>query len=83
MNKTKLTAPGQIKLGSKIHCTFKGKPQTYRAKEILNAGTDREEVIINKKQNLYFITDQAITGRSWAKDVHFEAAQEAGDENNE
>lgn len=79
MNKAKLTAPGQIKRGCKIHCTFGGNPHTYRAKEILYAGTDREEVIINKKKNLYFITSMAIDGSSWAKDVHFEAAQEACD----
>ena len=80
MNKVKLTAPGQIERGCKIHCTFSGKPQTYRAKVILNAGTDKEEVLINIKKNLYFITSMAIDGSSWAKDVYFEAAQEAGDE---
>lgn len=79
MNKVKLTTPGQIKRGCKIYCTFMGKPQTYRAKEILNAGTDIEVILVNKRNNLYFITSMAIDGSSWAKDVHFEAAQGAGD----
>lgn len=79
MNKVKLTAPGQIKRGCRIHCTFNGKPQTCRAKEILNAGTDKEEILIDVKQNIYFITSMAIDGSSWAKDVYFETAQEADD----
>ena len=78
MNKVKLTAPGQIKRGCKIHCTFNGKSQTYRVKEIINAGTDKEEILVDVKQNIYFITSMAVDGSSWAKDVYFEEALEPG-----
>lgn len=76
MRKIKLTSVGQIKRGSKVHCTYKGKACTYKAKEILNAGTDIEEVLLSRKKNLYFITSMAIDGTSWAKDVYFESTQE-------
>ena len=45
-----LTAPGQIKPGDTIHCEFKGKPQRYRVKEVLHPGTDKEEILINKRR---------------------------------
>lgn len=66
-----LTAPGQIKPGDIIHCEFKGKPQRYRVKEVLYPGTYKEEILINKKKNLYFITSMAVDGSSWAKKVHY------------
>ncbi len=66
-----LTAPGQIKPGDTIHCEFKGKPQRYRVKEVIHPGTDKEEILINKKKNLYFITSMAVDGSSWAKMVHY------------
>lgn len=67
-----LTSAGQIKPGNTVHCDFKGRPQKYRVKEVLYAGTDKEEILINKKKNLYFITSMAIDGTSWAKNVRFE-----------
>ena len=70
-----LTNSGQIQPGDTIHCEFKGKSQKYRAKEVLNAGTDQEEILLNKKKNLYFITSMAVEGTSWAKNVRFVSAK--------
>ncbi|MAK91112.1 MAG: hypothetical protein CMI13_07765 [Oleibacter sp.] len=64
-----LTAPGQIKPGDVVFCEYKGVPQRFRAKEVLNPGTDLEEILINVKRNTYFITTMAIDGTSWAKNV--------------
>lgn len=64
-----LTEAGQIKQGDTIHCEYKGKKQQYVAEDILGAGTKHEEVIINTLQNKYFITEMAIKGTSWAKNV--------------
>lgn len=66
-----LTDVGQIKVNDSVFCEFEGKKQKYRAKEVLNAGTEEEEVLLNKKKNLYFITRMAIDGSSWAKNVSF------------
>lgn len=65
----KLTAPGQIKKGDELTAEYKGKTRPYIAEEILNPGTDKEEVILDVEDNLYFITSMAIDGSSWAKNV--------------
>lgn len=70
-----LTKPGQIKAGDTVLCDFKDKPQKYRVKDVINAGTDKEEILINKKKNIYFITSMAIDGSSWAKKVRFVSAK--------
>lgn len=67
----RLTAAGQIKCGDEIHCEYKGKLKKYTAIEVLNPGSDREEIVVNKKANIYFITSMAIDGTSWAKNVKF------------
>lgn len=65
----RLTKTGQIKPGDIIHCEFKGEPCRYIAEEVLHAGTDQEEVIVDLESNKYFITQMAIDGSSWAKKV--------------
>lgn len=65
-----LIKAGQIKQGDKLLCWFNGELKLYTAKEILNAETDREEIILKRRRNIYFITSMAIDGSSWAKNVH-------------
>jgi len=65
----KLTLPGQIKEGDKLKITYKNEKINYIAEEILNPGTDREEIILDVDSNLYFITSMALDGTSWAKNV--------------
>lgn len=65
----KLSEAGQINEGDFVKMRYNGRMRQYKAKKVLNAGKGNEEIIINKKQNKYFITSMAIDGTSWAKDV--------------
>ena len=66
-----LKAAGQIKNGATIVLANEGAGESYENIEVLNAGTDREEILLERKGNLYFITSMAIKGTSWANDVKF------------
>jgi hypothetical protein len=37
-------------------------------KEVLHKGTEREEIIIAKQKNLYFIVARFLQGASWVKE---------------
>lgn len=65
-----ITAEGQLKKGDKIQIVGKsdGDSQIVTVKEIVHHA-DREEIIINKRRNLYFITSMMLAGTSWAKSV--------------
>jgi hypothetical protein len=67
----KLTGVGQIKQGDKIRLSFNGEEQIHTAKEILMQKQQTEEILLNKRQNLYFIVSMAVDGTSWAKDVKY------------
>jgi len=66
-----LTNAGQIQKGAKIVLSDNGEGQAYTVDQVLNAGTDKEEILIDTEGNLYFITSMAIDGSSWAKQVKF------------
>lgn len=51
-----LTGPGQIKLRDTFVFIAGGEEYIECAVLILNPGTDREEIIWDKKRNKYFIT---------------------------
>jgi hypothetical protein len=60
-----INEPGQLKKGDKIIIVRKnGMAQKERVKEVLNAGTEKEEIIYNKKRNYYFITKLMLDGKS-------------------
>ncbi len=65
-----VTAEGQLKVGDKI--TIIGKStsddQKTTVKDVIEVN-GCEEIIINKKQNKYFITHMLLSGTSWAKQV--------------
>jgi hypothetical protein len=65
----RLTKVGQIKVGDVISMVMAGRRICTSAKEVLNAGTDREEVIYNRKKNHYFITSMVLNGTSNHKEV--------------
>lgn len=67
---TALLCAGQIRQGDIIVCEYNGNIEQYTAEEVLDPGTGREEIIINTKENKYFITSMALKGESWAKNVH-------------
>jgi len=72
-----LTEAGQIQKGATIVLAYKGDGQAHTAVDILNSGTDREEILLDLDVNLYFITSMAINGSSWAKKVKFSNIEEA------
>jgi hypothetical protein len=65
-----VSAEGQLKAGDKIIIIGKSTSddQKTTVKEVIKVNGN-EEIIINKKQNKYFITNMLISGQSWAKQV--------------
>lgn len=39
------------------------------AKAVLHSGTEKEEVIVSKTRNHYFIMSMMLDGKSWARNV--------------
>lgn len=66
-----ITAPGQVKVGDKLRFTIGDKKYSQRAKLILHAGSDKEEIIYNRRQNYYLITSMAMANKGSQKDVQF------------
>lgn len=64
-----LTAAGQLRKGDKIRFRFGQETLTETVALVLDAGTEREEVVYNRKRNFYFITSKALAGTSSAKEV--------------
>ena len=73
-----LTEAGQVKKGDKLRFNIGDKAYSETARQILFAGTDKEEVVYNKYQNFYFITSMAINGSSSHKNVEILAAAKKG-----
>lgn len=64
-----VTAAGQLRQGDQINLLDKeGATKATEVKEVLNAGTDKEEIIICLRKNLYFITSNYLRGTSWVKE---------------
>ncbi len=70
-----VTREGQLKKGDKI--TIVGKStsddQNTTVKDVIEVDGN-EEIIINKRQNKYFITHMLLSGDSWAKQVQIKKA---------
>lgn len=60
---------GQVQVGDKIRFAFNGDVITRRVAEVLNAGTEREEIIYSRKKNFYIVTKMALEGKGHAKNV--------------
>lgn len=65
----KIAKAGQVREGDLLLIGTNDGVQEARARIVLNHGTDREEVVIAKRSNRYFITSMLLDGTSWAKDV--------------
>jgi hypothetical protein len=65
-----VTAEGQLKVGDKIVIVGKSTSddQKTTVKDVIEVN-GKEEIIINKRQNKYFITHMLLSGDSWAKQV--------------
>jgi len=66
---TPVTKPGQVRVGDKLRFTIGDKHYSQRAKLILHAGMEDEEVIYDKGRNFYFITKCVLSGFSNHKNV--------------
>lgn len=64
-----ITEAGQVKVGDYLQFKIGDRHFRERAKQILQAGTDKEEVIYDKSKNFYFITSMIINGGSNHKNV--------------
>jgi hypothetical protein len=66
---TEVLATGQIRAGDKVRVyDAQGVPKTYRVHEVLEPGDPkREEIILNRRRNHYFITCMLLDRTSWAK----------------
>jgi hypothetical protein len=64
-----LEAYGQIQKGDELEITFEETRDLYKVVRVINSGRKDEEILLNHKNNLYFITSMALEGTSWAKDV--------------
>ena len=62
---------GQIKKGDRLVVLGNSDidDQITTAKEVITID-GREEIIINKRKNKYFITSMVVDGTSWANSVH-------------
>ena len=66
-----MTSAGQVRVGDRLRFTIGDNTYNERVKQVLHAGTGKEEVIYNKRQNFYFITSMVLNGTSSTKNVEF------------
>jgi len=60
---------GQLKIGDSMLIVDQEKIIKCKVKEVLNYGTDKEEIVFNKRANKYFIVSMYLKNKSWAKQV--------------
>lgn len=66
-----ITSTGQVRAGMRLRFTIGDKQLMGSAKQVLHAGTEKEEVIYDKGRNFYFITSMVLDGSSNHKSVEF------------
>ncbi|PZX29423.1 hypothetical protein C7416_104428 [Cupriavidus phytorum] len=69
-----ITAPGQVSIGDKLKFTIGDKQYTETVKDVLDPGTDREEIIYNMRRNYYLITSMCMQNKGSQKNVSFRPA---------
>jgi len=66
---TRLTHAGQVKPEDWVRFDLCGERKVHKVALILNAGTDKEEIIYHKRNNWYLITSMSIAGQGSQKNV--------------
>lgn len=80
MRLERVTAKGQIKMGDILLIkVFPEIGEAFRALEI-KLCDGREEVILTRYSNKYFVTDMLLAGDSWAKDVRIVRFEDESEE---
>ena len=59
----------QIEDGDTVKTRFRGKTEIWRDVTVLNENSNREEILLKPKGNIYFITRSVLYGVSWASEV--------------
>ena len=72
-----ITGPGQVRIGDELYFTIGDEEFYESAKAILDPGTDKEEIIYNKRRNYYLITSMALANKGSQKNVKFRHAAPA------
>lgn len=66
---TPLTKHGQLNVGDVILIKRKGiYVAPVEVKQICFKGTEKEEIVISKKHNKYFILSKFLSGNSWVEE---------------
>lgn len=73
-----LARPGQIQPGDQLSFTVGGSLICAPVALVLFPGTDREEIVYNRKKNHYFITSMALDGTSSHKSVRVRSGAVGG-----
>lgn len=60
---------GQVKAGYTLQISS-DTVDLYKVDQVIDPGTDTEEVILNSDLNLYFITSKLLDGSSWVKSAY-------------
>ena len=77
-----MTEYGQVKVGDFISFWIGDEHFDEQVKEVLNAGTDREELIYNKMKNYYVVSKNVLTGFGNVKQFRWIAAPTQGAKHN-
>ena len=59
----------QIEDGDTVKATFKGKVEVWRDVTVLQPNSKSEEILLDPKKNIYFITGMVLKNQSWASEV--------------
>ena len=59
----------QIEDGDTVKATFKGKVEVWRDVTELQPNSKSEEILLDPKKNIYFITGMVLKNQSWASEV--------------
>ncbi|WP_439684820.1 hypothetical protein MNJPNG_04760 [Cupriavidus oxalaticus] len=70
-----ITAPGQVSIGDKLHFTIGDTEYRETVKDLIDPGTDREEIIYNIRRNYYLITSMCMQNKGSQKNVRFLRAE--------
>lgn len=76
-NQQKITEYGQLSIGDNIVIVdSNGQHIHHVVQDILSPGTNKEEIIIDKKDNKYFVTSKYLNDNSWANEVYKKISKE-------
>ena len=70
----------QIEDGDTVKTTFKGEIEEWRDVTVLHPNSKSEEILLDPKKNIYFITGMVLKNQSWASEVMVMPSLDKGDE---